>query len=183
MKEMGIKNVSSKTKNELILIIKQQEEKDQDIKHNVLDNKLTDVLKELLTKTPKDKSRKVCKNCNELGHSITSVSCKINIENNNKLKQKIKKYMLSQNCLENKTIEDYCGELSVLLDISPNLCKTLYNEIPVIELLDRQMNMDIYLKDLNHLSKKCHECDKNMICIQINTYSIWNGSDICDTCW
>jgi hypothetical protein len=182
-KEMGIKNVSSKTKNELILIIKQQEEKDQDIKHNVLDHKLTDVLKELLTKTPKDKSRKVCKNCNELGHSITSVSCKINIENNNKLKQKIKKYMLSQNCLENKTIEDYCLELSVLLDISPNLCKTLYNEIPVIELLDRQMNMDIYLKDLNHLSKKCNECHKNMICIQINTYRIWNGSDICDTCW
>ncbi len=70
-KEMGIKNVSSKTKNELILIIKDKE-KDQDIKHNVLDHKLTDVLKELLTKTPKDKSRKVCKNCNELGHSITS---------------------------------------------------------------------------------------------------------------
>lgn len=184
-KEMGIKGVSSKTKNEILLIIKEKEQKQENIqvKTNITENKLTDVLKELIIKITKDKQRKVCKNCNELGHNITSTICKINIDKNNKLKQKIKNYILSQNCLEDKTIEDYCIELSILLNITPNLCKSLYNEIPLNELVDRQMNIDIYLKNINQLSKKCNECNKNILYIQTNTHHIWNGNYICDTCW
>ena len=209
-KEMGIKGVTSKTKNEILLIIKEKEQNQQNIDVKIV-NKLTleplqllgqqklleplqllgqqkllepmDVLKELIIKIPKDKQRKVCKNCYELGHNITSGICKLNIDKNNKLKQKIKNYILSQNCLEDKNIEDYCVDLSILLSITPNACKLLYNEIPLNELLDRQINIDVYLKNINELSKKCYECNKNIVYIQKNTNRIWNGNDICDTCW
>ena len=66
-KDMGIKGVSSKTKNEILLII--NEKKQEIITEPKLPNRLTDVvLNELISKTPKDKLRKVCKNCNEIGH-------------------------------------------------------------------------------------------------------------------
>jgi hypothetical protein len=181
-KEMGIKGVSSKTKNEILLRMKEHEKKEQ-LNSIISENKFTDVLKELIKKTPKDKQRKVCKNCNELGHNTNSIDCKIVIDKNNKLRQKIKNYILSQDCLEDKNIEDNCLELSVLLDITPNLCKSLYNEIPLNELLNRQMNLNIYLTNINQLSKKCNECKKNIMCIQTNTHRIWKGNDICDTCW
>jgi hypothetical protein len=183
-KEMGIKGVSSKTKKELLLIINENEnEKEQSYHVNISTNTLTNVLNELIIKIPKDKLRKVCKNCYELGHNKTSTFCKINIDRNNKLKQKIKKYILSSNWLEEKSIDEYCIELSVLLEITPSLCKTLYNEIPLDELLDRDIDMEIYLKNMNQLSKRCNECNKKIICIQSNTNHIWNGNDICDTCW
>jgi len=178
-KEMGIKGVSSKSKNEILLLIEKQEQ----INSNITENKLSDVMTELIIKVPKDKQRKVCKNCNELGHNTTSIDCKLIIDKNNKLKQKIKTYILSQNCLEDKNIEDYCLELSILLDITPNLCKSLYNEIPLNELLNRQMNINMYLNNINQLSKKCNECNKNIVSIQTNTHRIWKENDICDTCW
>ena len=55
-KEMGIKGVSSKTKSEILLIIKEQEQKKENtqINFNIIENKLTDLLKELIIKTPKD---------------------------------------------------------------------------------------------------------------------------------
>jgi len=182
-KEIGIKGVSSKTKNEILLLIEEHEQKKEQLNSNITENKLTDVLKELIKKTPKDKQRKVCKNCNELGHNTRSSDCKLIIDKNNKLKQKIKNYILSQDCLEDKNIEDYCLELSILLDITPNMCKSLYNEIPLNELLNRQMNINIYLTNINQLSKKCNECNKNIVCIQTNTHRIWKGNYICDTCW
>jgi hypothetical protein len=179
-KEMGIKGFSSKTKTEILLLIEEYQKKNNS---NISENKLIDVMKELIIKIPKDKQRKVCKNCNELGHNSTSSDCKLIIDKNNKLKLKIKNYILSQNCLEDKNIEDYCIELSVLLNITPNMCKSLYNEIPLNELLDRQMNINIYLTNINRLSKNCNECNKHMICIQTNTHRTWKENDICDTCW
>lgn len=168
-KELGIKGASSKTKDEIVCIL----EKHKFIKENVL-------MEELLSKTPKDKVRKVCKNCHELGHYSKSAICKINIDKNNKLKEKIKLYILSQNGFD-KTIDDYCNELSVLLDITPNLCKTLYNEIPLNDLLNRQINISDYLT--TKLSKQCNECNKMLLCIQANSHRIWKGTEICDTCW
>ena len=205
-KEMGIKGVSSKTKNEIIRIINEKKQENMieiiSNNNNISTNNNTTimttptptttptksilpdiVLKELISKIPKDKTRKVCKNCNELGHIMTSVVCKINMDKNNKLKQKIKNYILSQNCLEDKTMEDYCLEISELLNITPSLCKSLYNEIPLNELLDRPTNLTLYLQNINHLSKKCNECDKKIICIQTNTNRIWKGNDLCDSCW
>jgi len=190
-KELKIKNYSLKNKNELILMIQEKETNQYNIEElekrpeniNLIQNKLNTVLKELIIKIPKDKQRKVCKNCNELGHNIKSVICKINIDKNNKFKQKIKNYILSQNCLEDKSIEEELNYLSILLDITPNLCRTLYNEIPLIELLNREININTYLNNLNRLSKKCNECDKTILNIQINTNRIWNGNEVCDHCW
>lgn len=194
-KQLKIKGYSSKNKNELILMIQEKEKQEQEQEQNnieeeelkenvdVIQNKLTNVLKELIIKIPKDKQRKVCKICNELGHNINSISCKVNIDKNNKFKQKIKNYILSQNCLEDKTIEEHLNYLSNLLDITPNLCRTLYNEIPLVELLNRQININTYLNNLNQLSKKCNECNKKILSIQINTNRIWNGNEVCDYCW
>lgn len=168
-RELGIKGVSSKTKDEIILII----ENHTPIKENIL-------MKELLSKTPKDKQRKVCKKCHELGHNSNSITCKINIDKNNKLKDKIKNFILSQNEFE-KTIEDYCNELSILLDITPNLCRSLYNEIPLNELLNRQIDINHYLT--TKLSKPCNQCNKTILFIQTNTQRMWKGLEICDTCW
>jgi len=182
-KEMGIKGVSSKTKNEILLLMEKHEQKKEQINFNITENNLTYVMKELMEKIPKDKQRNVCKNCNELGHNKTSISCKLIIDKNNKLKQKIKNYILSKDCLEDKNIEDDWDKLSVLLDITPNLCKSLYYEIPLNELLHKQMNVNKYLTNIHTLSKKCYECKKKIICIQTNTQRIWKGNDICDTCW
>ena len=182
---MGIKGVSSKTKNEILLLIEKHETSQERVRvnDNSAENRLTCVIKELITKIPKDKQRKVCKNCNELGHGVTSNECKLIIEKNNKLVQKIKNYILSQNCLDDRNIDDYCLEISVLLDITPNFCKTLYNKIPLNELLNRQMNITMYLKNMNQLSKKCSECNKIIVSVQTNTHRIWKGNDMCDTCW
>ena len=141
------------------------------------------VLVELLNKIPKNKKRSVCSQCYELGHGISSILCKINIDKNNKLKNKIKCYILSQEILTEKTIDEYCDELSCILEITPNLCKTLYNEIPPTELLHRPMNIDAYLKNIEDKTIQCNECNKKLCCLQINTNRIWKGKEICDTCW
>ena len=177
-KDLGIKKVSSKTKAELLTILQEVET------HQIQScSSLNDVFKELINQIPKDKLRKVCKNCSELGHGTTSPICKINIDKNNKLKRKIKNYILSQDCLDDKTTDNYCDELSILLYITPNACKTLYNEIPASEWLDRPMNIDTYFENLKQVTQQCFECSKNMICLQVNTHRIWKEKDICDTCW
>lgn len=141
------------------------------------------VFKELISKTSKDKLRKVCKNCHELGHGITSTVCKINIEKHTKLKEKIKSYILSKNCLTNKTIDDYCNELSIILNITPNLCKSLYNEIPFIELLKRESNIADYMEHIKTLTSTCDDCNKLLLCLHEYTNRRWRDKDICDTCW
>jgi hypothetical protein len=161
--------VSNKKKSELCNIITKQ--------------RVNPVFDELISKIPKDKSRKVCKNCHELGHGITSTVCKYNVDKYTKLKQKIKSYILSKNCLTNKTVDDYCNELSVILDITPNLCKSLYNEIPFIELLEREINLAEYMEHIQRLTIQCHDCKKPIICIHENTNRKWRNKDICDTCW
>lgn len=187
-KELGMKGITSKNKNELLLLLKEHEAKTQKPSLNLdapakKEPPFNAVLQQLLSQIPKDKLRKVCKKCYELGHSITSINCKVNVEHNNKLKQKIQKYILSQNCLDDKTTDDYCNELSSILEISPNLCKTLYNEIPPHYLLNRPMDLETYFTNINQLSKICADCNKSIICIQTNTQHIWKGNTICDSCW
>jgi hypothetical protein len=45
------------------------------------------------------------------------------------------------------------------------------------------MNIELYLENINKLSKKCYECNINIICLQINTIRVWKDNYICDTCW
>ena len=115
-KELGIKGGSSKTKTELLQIImekEQQPEKQSETKETNETNEIfRNVMSQLLSHIPKDKLRKVCKNCHELGHGSASIICKINLDKNAKLKRKIKTYILSQNCLQEKKLDDIFNEFS-----------------------------------------------------------------------
>jgi len=139
------------------------------------------VLIELLNKTPKNKKRKVCSQCHELGHGIVSMICKINIDKNNNLRNKIKEHILSQDLLTENNEE--LQELSKKFNISFHLCQKLYYEIPSEELLNRTIDIDLYLRTIKEKSIKCYECDKDLNCIQIKTNRIWKENKICDTCW
>ena len=189
-KEMGIKGVSSKKKDEILQIIdnkekdnKEKDNKEKDTEPIINENKLKNVLQQLLFQTPKDKLRKVCKQCHELSHNVNSISCKINVDKKNILKNKIKIYMLAQDCLSEKTIEEHCDDLSIILEISTNLCKSLYNDIPTVELLDRKIDIDKYIEHNLQTSLKCYDCDNIIYNIQTKTNRIWNGNTLCDTCW
>jgi hypothetical protein len=189
-KKLGITGLSSKTKTELLQIIMEKEQQPEKQSINVITDESTEatelfrnVLCQLLSHIPKDKLRKVCKNCHELGHGSSSIICKINIDKNAKLKRKIKAYILSQNCLQEKTMDDICNELSVMLEITPNHCRTLYDELPPMDLLDRPFDIDQYLIQLDQSAIKCNECNKSLVYIQANTHHRWKDTDICDTCW
>lgn len=204
-KEMGIRGVSTKNKHEIEQAIREHAIREHAIReHTIREHAIVqpsgpvetevggsfevlsiggNLFKELLTTIQRDKPRKVCKGCNELGHNAVSPLCKLTIEKNDKLRRKIKTYILSQNCLEGKTTDDYCDELSLMLGITSNACKTLYLEIPPEEFLDRPLDMDLYFANIRQLSVKCHECDKNMVCIQKNTNRLWKGENLCDACW
>lgn len=182
-RNMGIKGVSSKTKDELMQIIGDKESRANTAENVVRLNKLDEVLKQLLEIIPRDKVRKVCKNCNEIGHGVSSTNCRINIEKNNKLKKIIKDYFLLQNCLLEKSVDQHCEELSIKLGITSNFCKTLYSEIPAIELLERPMDIEKYIEEIKSNCIKCNECHKNIYNIQINTNRLWKGNQVCDSCW
>lgn len=190
-KDLGIKCISAKTKPELLQLIASHETPPITVQQSTQPPSTQPssqpifalLMNQLTQQTPKDKSRKVCKQCHELGHAITSVNCKINIDHNTRLKQKIKTYISSQNCLDEKTVDDHCVELSASLGITPNQCKTLYSDIPLNELLDRKMDIAAYLQIIGQTAKQCTECTKTLVCIQTNTNRVWKGTDICDTCW
>lgn len=182
-KEMGIKGVSAKNKSEIeaMLLLHSVSVQPEEHQPNLMPN--PQFMKELVNKTQKDKPRKVCSNCHELGHGISSLSCKLVVDKTKKHTQKMKTYFLSQNCLDGKPIEEHLVELSGLLGITFNSCKTLYASIPPSELLDRRLDMDAYIENIRQSSKSCNECGENMICIQKNTNHVWKGDDLCDACW
>jgi DNA-binding transcriptional regulator YhcF (GntR family) len=147
------------------------------------------VLVELLEKTPKNKKRKVCSQCHELGHGIVSMLCQLNIDKNNKLnnklKNKIKEHILSQDLLAKKNICEELQELSKELNISFYLCQKLYYEIPSEELLNKTVDIELFLKHMKEKSIQCYECSKfinNETNIIWKNY-IWKNNEICDTCW
>jgi hypothetical protein len=149
-------------------------------------------LVELLNKTPKNKKRKVCSQCHELGHGIVSMLCKINIDKNNKLKNKIKEHILSQDLLTKNNYEEL-QELSKKLNISFHLCQKLYYKILSEELLNKtvdidiniNINIDLFLKNIKEKSIKCYECDKYISSEKNSIWKnyIWKNNEICDTCW
>jgi hypothetical protein len=145
----------------------------------ILPTKTMDLVVKELKTLKKDAVRKVCKQCHELGHGISSVHCAVNIDQRNRLRQKIKRYMLSQTTLDT----DCFLELSTMLTISLHQCKTLYNEIPMNELLDRKIDFIVYLKQLEEKYKYCHVCHSGLLEIQTNTIRLWKGNELCDPCW
>ena len=129
-------------------------------------------------------TRKVCNKCHEVGHTSSAVICKVKMDKNNVLRNKIKKHMLSHDCLSGKTNDEHFVELSKMYEISINMCKTLYEEISPIELCDRMSGINVYVQQIKQMTKlNCHHCNKIIYNIQINTHRIWKGNTICDSCW
>lgn len=147
-------------------------------------NNFNSVIRQMIQEKPKDAHRKVCKGCHDIGHNMKDVKCKLNIEKNNLFKKKIKKYMLSQDCLSGKTNDEHFVELSKMYEISINMCKTLYEEISPIELCDRMSDINVYVQQIKQVTKiNCHQCNKILYNIHINTHRVWKGNNICDSCW
>lgn len=139
--------------------------------------------KELLKKVPKDKTRKVCKNCWELGHGITSVNCPENIRKQKILFNKVKKYVMATDVFSNKNIDEHIQELAEILKITPNHCKTLYNEISPLELLERPMDINLYIEQIKNLNTSCDDCGRCLTNIHAYTNRVWKGKVLCDGCW
>jgi len=147
-------------------------------------NNFNSVIRQMIQEIPKDAHRKVCKGCHDIGHNIKDVKCKLNIEKNNLLKKNIKKYMLLHDCLSGKTNDEHFVEISKMYEISINMCKTLYEEISPIELCNRMSNINLYVQQIKERTKlNCHQCNKDIYNIHINTQRIWKENIICDSCW
>lgn len=152
---------------------------------NILNNTnpLQNVLDELQKKVPRDKTRKVCKQCNEIGHNSTSIDCKVNIKENIKLQNKIKENICLYNYLDDnkdKMFED----LSIKLNITSNRCKTLYNEIDIIDVLNYQLvDIDTYLESIKLNCLHCSDCNIEIYNMQSNTLRKWKSNVLCDKCW
>ena len=184
----NIKCVSKKSKDDIIILVERHNSNSklklvEDKNKNKNKNKNKIVLQELLKIVKKDTIRKVCKNCHELNHYITSINCKLNIEKNNKLRTKIMNYILDQDCLSYKTLDEHLIELSILLNISENLCKTLYGEIPLEIMFNRTANIELYINELFTKELSCYDCNKTIHEVQLKTNRIWKGNKLCDACW
>lgn len=185
---LGITETANKTKDKLYELIEIKIVANRNIQaiSQTQISPFVNVLTELLQKVKKDTTRKVCKQCNELGHIQTSQTCKINREVNQKLQKQIKEYILAQDCLDDKTIDDYAVILSVKLNISENQVKQLYNEIPVDELLNRPLDINKYFEQINANSAQninCVDCNKKLYNSHTNSNRHWKGNELCDLCW
>ena len=165
-KELKIKGCSTKSKAELIKILEERNGKKEE-------KELNPFLLELCQTIKKDTKRKVCANCNELGHGIVSIDCKINIENDNRNREKIRKYILSNS---EKTDEEIAEELG----ISMFKFKQLSLTIPLEEIIQATEIKEEYIDSLIY---QCSLCNKK----QFNTFKFkktWKDhTDICDCCW
>ena len=139
-------------------------------------------LLQLKESVKKDEKRKACKDCGELGHNnMKNNSCILKITHENIIKNKIKKYILSLDCLTNDVNDELFERLSLELNISSNLSKRLYTDIPAEELLQRTMDIESYIQKINKIN--CFECDCVLLELQKNTTKKWKGNSVCDLCW
>lgn len=138
----------------------------------------SELLQKITEHNPEKDKRKPCKQCGELGHGITSIHCKINIDKKEKIKQKIKEYFLSQ---DGSNDCNHFKPLSEELDISIDQCKDYYNEIPWLDLLRRPKTSSSILEKLTFQS--CQQCNQNKCTVKNNPFRTWKEKKICDKCF
>lgn len=168
-KDLEIKGVTTLRKEEMIEKINEY--------HSKL--KLPAFLQQLLQTTPTDMKRKVCRQCNELGHNATSIHCIMNAEQNKLHIERIKEYFLLQELGTDNRV--HFDVLSKQLNITIEQCKLLYSEIPRIEWTKRPIDLRKQMKELPLQS--CQECGKIVCMVQSNTVHTWKEKKICDTCY
>jgi hypothetical protein len=173
--ELGIQIKGRLTKAELLEKIKEAQQEDQQVKEI---KPLPNYLLELHNKIPKDVVRKVCKQCYELGHGISSTICKINILKKDSIKQKVKQYFLSQDGSDDTLhFELACNHFGISL----SQCKEMYSEIPWLDLLQRPKSISSVVEKITFT--KCEQCNENKCTIQSDPFRTWKEKKICDTCF
>jgi hypothetical protein len=174
------------TKNQIIELIQNKYKFNKviiSIKYNINNNKLFNkIITELILLNPKDKNRKVCKNCYELNHNINSIYCPINIYTKKKLINKIKKYIINIDIFEDN-IENILNNLSIKLNISLNYCKSIYSEIESDIFLNRPIDFNKLKIIINNNLINCYDCNINIFNINNNNIKIWKNNYLCDYCW
>jgi len=168
-KDLEIKGVNTLRKEEMIEKINEY--------HSKL--KLPPFLQQLLQTTPTDTKRKVCRQCNELGHSATSIHCIMNAEQNKRNIEIIKNYFLAQELDSDNRL--HFDVLSKQMNITMDHCKLLYREIPRIEWTKRPFDLRKHMESFPVTS--CQECEKQVYMVQWNTVHTWKENKLCDTCY
>jgi hypothetical protein len=134
-------------------------------------------MNELCSLIKKDMKRKVCPNCHELGHDKASNTCIINIKLDNINREKIKQYIIL-----NPECDD--SQISEVLGINITKYKTLYNSIPLNEILESQEISEEYFdKVLNYSRYNCSLCNKIQYNSNISSREWKENTNVCDICW
>lgn len=129
----------------------------------------------------KQKIRAVCSNCGNQGHNNRSTKCETNILIKNNLIKQIKGIVVQKPISDTTDNDIKC--ISKKLNISHNLCKTLYREIPQEDLMKRPIDLTRYLKNLNNNKSSCEICEQTILFVHKNIAKKWRGQTVCDTCW
>jgi len=172
-KDLKLKNITTKNKNELIKLLESYEKKTDEEKIEKIKNPMEEVMIELHNLIKKDTIRKVCPNCHELGHNKNSKRCLINIEIDNKNIKKIKKYiLLNESCDYEK------------IGVSINKYNELYNSICVYDLLKNQEIKEVNIDEiLNNSKYNCSLCNVEQYNKNISSKEWKEHKNICDLCW
>lgn len=122
----------------------------------------------------------VCTACGYRGHKSSSRKCKINMDEDAELLQKIKCNVLSKQGGIIST-DEILKEFAETQGITQNRCSTLWKKIPLDQLLNIEIDIEAKLSSFEKTS--CIECSKPLSRVAANTVGTWKGEDICDTCW
>ena len=172
-KDLKLKGFAGKSKDELIKLLEKQTQEEK--KETTLP--FEQVMHELSNTIKKDARRKVCPNCHELGHDKASNKCKLNIELDNKNRDKIKHYILS-----NEEYNDY--KIANELGINITKYKALYNSIPLWDLLKKQEIKEEYFDKVLEYSKyNCSLCNLTQYNSNSSSRDWKEYEKICDICW
>jgi hypothetical protein len=166
--EYNIKCISGLNKSDLIEKIKEYERV----------QKLPQFLQELSQKITIDKERKVCDACYGVGHNFTSIYCLVHGKQNKIWLEHIKKYLLSKDGEDDKSNLEL---LSDKLNLSIELCTSLYRQIPKTELNERKINVRKWIQSKPCIH--CHDCKTKIFISQTNTARTWKENQLCDECY
>ena len=179
-KELKLKSCTGKNKDELLKILEDNgyvfEKKDE--KEKVI-TPFNSVINELCQLIKKDTRRKVCPNCHELGHDKSSDKCLYNVELDNKNREKIRQFILTR-----PDADEVEEKLAEELGISIGKYKSLYNDIPLDEILTTQdITEEDIIQSLTRSSYECKLCNKKQYNSHVSGREWKEHKHICDICW
>ena len=138
------------------------------------------VMVELTKVVNVDKKRKVCKDCVLPGHNNKrQLVCPIKIKEDNAKKARIKRYVMNIDCLGDYDDNEMFELLAKTLGITVNSCRTLYSEISPDIWINRRMDLDVFMKNID----KCCCLNCGNVILEFSKNRTWKGKIFCDYCW